>query len=597
MLLSASVVSKAFDARPLFQGLTFVVEERERIGLIGPNGAGKSTLLKILAGQLPPDSGTLSLQKGLRVGFLQQELKLPPDLTVEDYVMHAAMEAPGGDGPALAGELLSKLDLNALSHKTLDSLSGGWKKRAALARELVKEPDLLLLDEPTNHLDIESILWLETFLANARFASLIVTHDRLFLQRVTNRILEIDRRNPNGLLNVRGDYATYLEQKEVLLDTQKREERVLRNTLRRETEWLRRGPKARTTKQQARIQAAGELKEAVEELSARNETRSARINFQGVEKKPKRLIEARAITKRFGDTTLFKDFDIFIGPKDRIGLLGANGCGKSTLIQVLLGSVAPDSGQLLRAEQLQVAYFDQVRDSLDPTLTLWKALCPHGDHVNYRGRPVHVRGYADRFLFNKEQLEVNVGRLSGGERARVLIARLMLNEANILVLDEPTNDLDVDTLNVLQDCLTEFDGAVLLVTHDRYFLDQVASQIYAFPTEENQGHLTAFAGLDQWERWREAKKAKPTARQAETPTPIAPPKKRKLGFNETRELATMEGTLQSVEARLKDLESQSTEPDVVSDSKRLSQIFQEIAKTQLEIERLYARWAELEALR
>ena len=247
----------------------------------------------------------------------------------------------------------------------------------------------------------------------------------------------------------------------------------MRNTLRRETEWLRQGAKARTTKQKARIQAAQNLSEQVEELEFRNQSRTARIDFQSSDKKPKRLLEAKGITKAFGGRTLFRGLDCFIGPGSRVGLLGSNGCGKSTLIRVLLGSEAPDEGTILRSEHLKVAYFEQNRETLPQQTTLRKTLCPSGDHVLYRGNEVHIHGYLDRFLFRREQVDMLVGKLSGGEQARVLLARLMLKEANVLVLDEPTNDLDMETLHVLQDCLTEFDGAVLLVTHDRYFLDQV----------------------------------------------------------------------------------------------------------------------------
>lgn len=589
ILLSAKNLTHAFGARPLFEDLSFVIEEGERIGLIGPNGVGKSSLLRILGGIAQVDSGELSLRAGLKIGFLQQSPEIPQGQTVEEAVL--------GKGPqeadlSVVGEILSKLELNSLTQHPAEKLSGGWKKRVALARELVKEPDLLLLDEPTNHLDIESILWLESFLQKASFATLTVTHDRYFLRNVTNRILELDRRNPKGLLSVEGNYSNYLERKEELLALQEREETVLRNTLRRETEWLRRGPKARTTKQKARIHAAENLKDEVEELQFRNQVRTAGIEFHGTGKKPKRLIEAKKISKSFADKVLFNDFDVFVGPKDRIGLLGVNGCGKSTLIKILLDQEKPDSGSVLRAEQLRVAYFDQARDTLDSRLTLRKALCPSGDQVLYRGRPVHIHGYLDRFLFRKEQIDMQVGKLSGGERARVLIANLMLKEADLLVLDEPTNDLDVETLNVLQDCLTDFDGAVLLVTHDRYFLDQVATEIFAFG---KTGQIIRYAGLDQWES---AQEEKPTVVKAQ-PAKVEPmpEKKRKLGFNETRELAGMEGRIQAAEEKLAQLEKESQLPENLSNSKKLSEIFQAIALAQSEVEQLYARWAELEALK
>jgi ATP-binding cassette subfamily F protein uup len=578
ILLSANNISKVFGVKPLFEDLTFVIESGERVGLIGPNGAGKSTLLKVLANQATLDGGQVSFQRGLKIGFLEQVPKLDPDKTVEETI----------DGH-LSGEILSKLELTDYLASPISSLSGGWKKRVALARELVKDPELLLLDEPTNHLDIESILWLENFLAKSDFASLIVTHDRLFLQRVTNRILELDRRNPQGILNVKGNYAEYLERKEELLNLQQREEKVLRNTLRRETEWLLRGAKARTTKQQARINATHALADKVEELASRNYQKTTKIDFSSSEKKPKRLIEAIGISKEFPGKVLFKDLNLFLGPKSRVGLLGTNGSGKSTLIKVLLGSEDPDSGKVLRSEHLKVAYFDQTRDTINPQETLRKSICPHGDHVNYRGQLVHILGYLDRFLFRKEQVDMAVGKLSGGEQARVLIARLMLKEANVLVLDEPTNDLDVETLDVLQDCLIEFDGAVLLVTHDRYFLDQVATEIYAFP------ELKVFSGLDQWEQWRKNQISEKRS-AAKVETEKVSNKKKKLSYNEVRELEGMEKNIQKTEAALKDLEEQSQLPENISSSKKLAEIFSEISKLQSEIDKMYSRWAELENL-
>lgn len=586
ILVSGKDITKSYGARPLFESLAFAIEDKERVGLIGPNGAGKSTLLRILAGKISPDSGDLSFQKGLKVGFLEQTPTLPLEKSVGASVLE------GGEKGA---ELLSKLNLTSMSDMKLGELSGGWQKRVALARELVKEPQLLLLDEPTNHLDVESIMWLETFLARADFATITVTHDRLFLQRVATRMLELDRRNPQGLLNVRGDYATYLDRKAELLETQAQTEVKLQNKLRRETQWLRQGAKARTTKQQARIHGAADLKDEVEELEFRNQSRTARLDFQSSDRKPKRLIEAKQISKAAGGKTLFRNLDLFIGPGDRIGLLGVNGCGKSTLIRVLLNQEAPDSGQILRTDHLKVAYFEQNRETLDPNETLKRTLCPHGEQVNYRGRLVHIHGYLDRFLFRKDQADMAVGRLSGGEQARVLLARLMLHEANVLVLDEPTNDLDVETLDVLSDCLTNFDGAVLLVTHDRYFLDEVASQIVAFTGQG--GNLISFAGLNQWENWYREQGSAAKAAPKVAAAPASVKKKTKLGFKEQREYDQIEGKISEVESRLTELKTESEKPENASRAIRLSELYQEMAKAEAEIETLYARWTELEAMK
>lgn len=584
ILVSAKDIRKSFGVRPLFEDVTFVVESGERVGLIGPNGAGKSTLLRILAGKGSVDSGDLSFQRGLKIGFLEQTPVFAAGDTVETAI-HAA-----GAEPSIVGEVLSRLELTALTGKSVETLSGGWRKRVALARELVKEPELLLLDEPTNHLDIESILWLEGFLARSSFATITVTHDRVFLKRVTNRILELDRRNPKGLLSVRGDYEEYLKRKTELLEQTEKRETVLKNTLRRETEWLRQGAKARTTKQQARIQAAAALKETVEELGVRNQHRSAKLDFQSTDKKPKRLVEGQGLAKRYGDRILFRNVDIFLGPGDRVGLLGNNGCGKSTLIRVLLGLEEADAGKVIRSEHLNPSYFEQNRETLDPNQTLRKTLCPHGDEVNYRGKMVHIHGYLDRFLFRKEQIDMPIRNLSGGEQSRVLIARLMLKHANLLILDEPTNDLDVETLDILQDCLTDFDGAILLVTHDRYFLDQVATQILAF----EDGDVTAYADLNQWQnRTRNQNKIEKNIENAAGPDRA---KKKKLSFNDAREYAGMEKRIQEAEAALNELQNASAAPEHQSNSKKLAELFQAIAEKQAELDRLYARWAELEAM-
>jgi ATP-binding cassette subfamily F protein uup len=609
VLVSAHNLRKAFAARPLFEGITFAIESGERIGLIGPNGAGKSTLLKILAQRAQPDEGSVSFQRGLRIGYLEQDPQLKPGSTVMEIALEGA--AAWGDPHdwecmALAQEQLSKLALDGQygigPESLVDKLSGGWRKRVALARELTRKPDLFLLDEPTNHLDVESILWLEELLASAPFATLTITHDRLFLQRISNRILELDRRNPGGLLSIAGDYAHYLESKEQLMSAQEMREVRLKNTLRRETEWLRRGAKARTTKQQARIQRHGELSDEVAELGIRNQSRVAKLDFSGGDKSPKRLIEAKKISKSYGNRVIFKDVSLLVGPGSRIGILGPNGCGKSTLIRALTGREKPDSGDILRADGLSVAYFEQNRDALDPEKSILKTICPDGEYVDYRGRKMHVRGYLDRFLFSPGQMEMQVGKCSGGEQSRILLAQLMLKEANVLVLDEPTNDLDMQTLGVLEDCLTEFGGAVILVTHDRYFLDQVAQKILAFNAFDlGSGKIEVFEGLSQWEPWHEEEAAKAKARAKSEAAAkkaavgqTAVKKARKLSFNEQREYDHMESHIHAAETLLEKLTAESLLDENATNAVKQAELAQAMAKAQAEVERLYARWAELE---
>ena len=592
ILLTAQDLSASFGARPLFSGVSFTVSEGERIGLIGPNGAGKSTLLRILAGALSTDAGAVSRRRGLRVALLEQVPRFEAGLTVRAAVESAAAE---GD----ADEILAKLSLSGRSENgvtpetAVSSLSGGWKKRVALGRELARRPDLLLLDEPTNHLDVESIEWLEALLARPSGpATITVTHDRVFLQRVATRILELDPRNAGGLLSVDGDYAAYTRVKAEAMHAQERREVVLRNTLRRETEWLRRGAAARTTKQQARIARAGDLSDEVKELTGRNQVRSVGLEFQGTERRPRRLIEARGIAKVYDGRTIFAGIDLFIGPGTRLGLLGANGCGKSTLLRLLLGEEPPTAGTVLRADGLQVAYFQQNRELLDPDATPAHTLAPDGDHVSFRGARVHVRGYLERFLFRPEQADMPVRQLSGGEQSRLLLAKLMLRDAQVLVLDEPTNDLDLATLAVLEESLTGFDGAVLLVTHDRYFLDQVATTILAFGPD---GQVVPFASVEQWEGWRAEREA--AARQAATAAaPSRPnPARRKLSYLEQREYDGIEAAIAAAEAALAQARTEAEHPQHASNAARLIELLAAADAKQAEVDRLYARWAELDA--
>ncbi len=591
ILLTAQDLSAAFGARPLFTGVSFTVADGERVGLIGPNGAGKSTLLRILAGGMAPDGGSVARRRGLRVALLEQVPRFDPGATVRATIESGAAEDAGD-------EILAKLSLNGRAEDGVSpeapvaSLSGGWKKRVALGRELARRPDLLLLDEPTNHLDVESIEWLESLLARPDGpATITVTHDRLFLQRVANRILELDPRNAGGLLAVDGDYAAYTRVKAEAMHAQERREVVLRNTLRRETEWLRRGAAARTTKQQARIARAGDLAEEVSELRTRNRVGSVGLDFQGTERRPRRLIEARAVGKEYDGRKIFSGVDLFVGPGVRIGLLGPNGCGKSTLLRVLLGEEPPSEGTVLRADGLAVAYFQQNREVLDPGATAAQTLSPDGDHVSFRGARVHVRGYLERFLFRPEQADMPVRQLSGGEQSRLLLARLMLREAQVLVLDEPTNDLDLATLAVLEESLTSFDGAVLLVTHDRYFLDQVATTILAFGPD---GEVIPFASVGQWETWRAELATAERAREstAAAARPAAP--RRKLSYLEQREYDGIEAAIGAAEAALAQARADTEDPAHASNAARLIELLAAVEARQAEVDRLYARWSELE---
>ena len=506
ILLSCQNLSKSFGPRPLFEGLSFGLSEGERTGLIGPNGAGKSTLLKILAGAETQDSGAVTPRRGLRLGYLAQQdrftdapagwsvraeiLKALEGLGLEEY----ETDRRAAEGLAAAGF--------ADPGQAVNVLSGGWRKRLAILAQSVREPDLLLLDEPTNHLDIEGVLWLENFITEFKFPFLVVTHDRRFLERVTNRVIELNKRYPEGYLSSPGNYSKFLEHREAFFDAQASREDSVRNIVRTEIAWLRRGARARTTKQKAHIDRAGELIKELGELEYHNaQNRTASLDFTAGDRQANRLIHAVKIEKSLGGRKLFGPLDLTLGPGEKLGLLGGNGSGKTTLLKMLAGQLAPDSGTLKRADGLRVAVFDQHRAQLNLDHTLKQALCGHGEHVFYKGAAIHVKGWATRFLFRQEQLEMPLRTLSGGEQARVLIAGFMLEPADVLLLDEPTNDLDLQSLEVLENSMQEFPGALVLVTHDRYLLERVSRRLLAL---DGRGNARFFADLSQWETWMEA---------------------------------------------------------------------------------------------
>ncbi|HEY2015608.1 MAG TPA: ABC-F family ATP-binding cassette domain-containing protein, partial [Bryobacteraceae bacterium] len=475
LLESCTSLSKNFGSRMLFENISLGISEGERLGLIGANGSGKSTLLGILSGRIDPDSGSVSMRRNTRIGYVPQQVEFPED--------HTAAEVVAG---AIAGEHLDDLERAGRINLTLGragfsdgslrtgALSGGWKRRLAIARELAIQPDLLFLDEPTNHLDLEGILWLEKLLSSSAFASVIVSHDRYFLDNVVNDMAEIDRIYPEGIFRVEGSYSHFLEKKEEFLLAQSSRQESLANTVRREVEWLRRGPKARTGKSRARIDEAGRLIRELSDMESRAPKGVAQIDFTATDRRTKRLVSVESISKEMGGRTLFQDLTFTLTPGTRLGLLGRNGTGKTTLLRILSGELEPGSGRVEFAANLRTVYFDQAREQLDQTHTLRQGLGAHGDHVIFRDRPIHVAGWAKRFLFDSGQLDRPISSLSGGEQARVLIARLMLQPADLLLLDEPTNDLDINTLEVLEESLTDFPGALVLVTHDRYMLDRVS---------------------------------------------------------------------------------------------------------------------------
>ncbi len=603
VLIDCHGLAKGFGGTPLFEGLSFVLHQGDRVGLVGPNGAGKSTLLEILAGRLEPDAGEVRMRKHLRVGYVPQDPVFAPGLSVEEVLLGALSEAPGLDEGTRFTRLavaLGKVGFDDRLERT-DTLSGGWRKRLAIARELALDPDVLLLDEPTNHLDLESIVWLEELLLAEPKAFVAVSHDRYFLDHVARRVLDLDRRYPEGLFAVDGGYADFL----LARDEKLRRDEVYRSTLanlaRREAEWLRRGPKARTSKSKARIDAAGELFDELEAAEGRRETGPAGIDFTASGRRTKRLWQGTGLTKRFGEAAVFDDLDLLLTPGKRLGIVGRNGSGKTTLLRVLVGELEPDAGTIERADGLRIVYFEQNRESLDPDVSLERALSPRGDFVEFQGRSIHVAGWAQRFLFRSEQLRTPVGALSGGEKARIVLARLMLRPADLLVLDEPTNDLDIPTLDVLEEALLEFAGAVALVTHDRFLLDRVATEILAL---DGEGGAERYADVSQWlEARRRAEREERTRRVERTDggSPASPPPARpgrkKLSYREQREWEGMEEAVLVAETALSEAEAAASDPAIATESAALQARWTEVEERRREVERLYDRWAELEEMK
>ncbi len=602
-IVSAQGLSKRYGSAPLFTDISFTVSEGERIGLIGPNGSGKSTLLAILHGRVTPDSGTVAIRKRATVSCVAQISEFAPGATVRS-VIDAALEPmalPQAERLSRLAEALGRAGFTNFDTPTA-ALSGGWRKRLAICAGLVQQSDILLLDEPTNHLDLAGIEWLEGVLRNAAFACVVISHDRYFLENVATEVVELNHLYENGFLRVQGNYSQFLKAKEEYLYAQGKRQEALTNRVHGEIEWLRRGAKARTRKSKARIDKAQGMIEELAGLNARTRSPAARIDFSATNRQTKRLLEADGITYAIGDRTLLEDVSFTIMSGARVGLVGPNGSGKTTLLRLLKGEIQPSSGQIRKADSLRITYFDQNRQ-LDPDVLLRRALAPDSDSVIYQGQVIHVASWAARFLFSGEDLNQPVGRLSGGERARVLIAQLMLQPADVLLLDEPTNDLDIPTLEILEESLLEYRGALVLVTHDRYLLDRVSTLVFGL---DGLGKLEAFADYTQWEAWRQSRQARgqakgtpdgPAGTERSRSSPVASPpavRKKKLSYGEAREFATIEQRIASAEQDLHAKRSALEDPAVASDVGRLRRICDEMGEAQKTIDRLYARWAELE---
>ena len=597
-IINAQGISKAFGANPLFQNISFTVSEGERIGLIGPNGSGKSTLLRILAGDVSPDSGEIAARKRIRLSYIEQDSKFNAGATVRSVAQNAMERAavPESERGTRFAETLGRAGFENVEVEAA-ALSGGWQKRLAIVEALVQGPDILLLDEPTNHLDLAGIEWLEGLLEVAAFACVVVSHDRYFLENVATEMAELNRTYPDGLLRVSGSYSRFLEKKEEFLHAQSKRQEALENLVHKEIEWLRRGAKARTRKSKTRIDKAGKLMGELADLNERSRSGTAQIDFSATDRKTKRLIELEDVSCEVGDRILFTGLSCVITAGMKVGLVGPNGSGKTSLLRLLRGELAPTNGEIHRADWLRIVYFDQTRE-LDPDVTLRRALAPEGDSVVYQDRMIHVASWAAKFLFAGEQLNQPVGRLSGGERARVLIAQLMLQPADVLLLDEPTNDLDIPTLDILGERLLEFRGSLVLVTHDRYVLDRVSTVVLGL---DGLGSAGLFADYSQWESWQEereqsARDGARTAARAAAPSDNAgqSPGRKKLSYLEAREYDRIEQRVADAEHVLQAKRAQLEDPEIASDGPRLVTAHAEMEEAQDIVDVLYARWAELE---
>jgi ATP-binding cassette subfamily F protein uup len=620
-------VSIAFGHRPLLDDASLQVDAGERVAVIGRNGTGKSTLLQIVSGELPPDGGSVWRQPNVRAARLVQDVVLSADRPVFDVVAeglehlsdlvtayHRAAAAVAEHGSAAALEKLGRLQHqleesdgwrleqrveSVLAHLALpfeavvDTLSGGWRRRVLLGRALVAQPDVLLLDEPTNHLDIEAITWLEEFLRDYAGAVVFVTHDRAFLQRLATRIVELDR---GRLTSWPGDYATFLRKKdEWLVNEAVRQEKFDKRLAEEET-WLRQGVKARRTRNEGRVRALMAMREV--RARRRAQPGAVRLQVEFADPSGQTVFESEGISKAFDGQVVVRDFSTRVVRGDRIGLIGPNGVGKTTLLRLLLGELTPDSGEVRQGANVQVAYYDQQREQLDPERTVFDTIGEGNETVVVNGRPRHVHGYLADFLFPAERARSPVKTLSGGERNRLLLARLFTRPANVLVLDEPTNDLDLETLELLEAQLVEWPGTLLLVSHDRVFLDNVVTSTLVF---EGDGRIQEYVGgYEDWVRQagRAGRAGGAGGAGAAEAAPSAPARavRKKLTWNEQRELEQLPGRIEALEREEGQLQATIAAPEFYKEPREA--ILQALARAEAikqELIAAYARWDDLDS--